>query len=154
VEGAAGTVVLDTDVLIDYLRGVRDAIAFVEGLRREGVELATTAINIFELAWGACKIGEAKLRDIYKLSRALRVLSLSEREALKAGEEMGYLESLGVPVDLRDVLVGVAARENGASVATGNVRHFRRIRGLAVIEYRRRQGALSARSSRQGVRLP
>ena len=131
------TVVLDTDVLIDYLRGLRSAAAFVEKLGREGVALATTAVNLFELAWGAYKLGEGRLRDVQKLAGALAVLSLSEREALKAGEEMGYLESLGAPVDLRDVLIGVIARENGASVATGNVRHFRRIRGLTVIEYRR-----------------
>jgi hypothetical protein len=28
--------------------------------------------------------------------------------------------------------------ENGASLDTGNAKHFRRIRGLTVIEYRRR----------------
>jgi predicted nucleic acid-binding protein len=137
VEGSAVTVVLDTDVLIDYLRGLRSAAAFVEKLGREGAALATTAVNLFELAWGAYKLGGGRLRDVQKLASALTVLSLSEREALKAGEEMGYLESLGAPVDLRDVLIGVIARENGASVATGNVRHFRRIRGLTVIEYRR-----------------
>jgi tRNA(fMet)-specific endonuclease VapC len=132
------TVVLDADVLIDYLRGLKSAVAFVEKLGREGVALATTAVNLFELAWGAYKLGGGRLRDVQKLAGALTVLSLSEREALRAGEEMGYLESLGAPVDLRDVLIGVIARENGASVATGNARHLRRIRGLAVIEYRRR----------------
>jgi predicted nucleic acid-binding protein len=141
VEGSAVTVVLDTDVLIDYLRGLKSAVAFVEKLSREGVVLATTAVNLFELAWGACKLGGGKLRDVQKLAGALTVLSLSEREALKAGEEMGYLESLGAPVDLRDVLIGVIARENGASLATGNAKHFKRIRGLTVIEYRRGRNA-------------
>jgi len=131
------TVVLDADVLIDYLRGLKGAVAFVEKLGREGVALATTAVNLFELAWGAYKLGGGRLRDVQKLAGALTVLSLSEREALRAGEEMGYLESLGAPVDLRGVLIGVIARENGASVATGNARHFRRIGGLTVIEYRR-----------------
>lgn len=137
MESPSGVVVIDSDVLIDYLRGLREARAFIEGLRRGGVRLATTAINIFELAWGAYKLGEARLRDVDRLSKALLVLSVTEREALKAGEEMGYLESLGVPVDLRDVLIGVTARENGAPVATGNVKHFKRVRGLKVIEYRR-----------------
>jgi len=143
MEGSAGgLVVIDSDVLIDYLRGLKEASTFVERLRKGGAKLATTAINIFELAWGACKLGEARLRDVHKLSKALTVLNLSEREALKAGEEMGYLESLGVPVDLRDILIGVTARENGASVATGNVKHFKKIRGLTVIEYKR--GKLAA----------
>ena len=141
MESSAGVVVIDSDVLIDYLRGLREARTFIEGLQRGGAKLATTAINIFELAWGAYKLGEARLKDVERLSKALLVLSVSEREALKAGEEMGYLESLGVPVDLRDILVGVTARENGASVATGNVRHFKRVRGLTVIEYKREKRA-------------
>jgi predicted nucleic acid-binding protein len=65
------------------------------------------------------------------------VLSLSSEEAIKAGEEMGYLELLGLRVDLRDVLIGVIAREHGAMVVTGNVGHFSRTRGLKVLEYRR-----------------
>jgi predicted nucleic acid-binding protein len=65
------------------------------------------------------------------------VLSLSSEEAIKAGEEMGYLELPGLRVDLRDVLIGVIAREHGAMVVTGNVRHSSGIRGLKVLEYRR-----------------
>jgi tRNA(fMet)-specific endonuclease VapC len=137
MEVSTGRVVLDTDVLIDFLRGLKGCINFVRGLKDGGMELATTSINIFELAWGAYKIDRAKVGEISNLSRVLRVLSLSEREALRAGEEIGYLESIGIPIDLRDILIGVIARENGASIATGNVKHFKRIRGLTVIEYKR-----------------
>jgi len=137
MEASTGKVVLDTDLLIDFLRGLKSSISFVKELRDGGMELTTTSINIFELAWGAYKIDRAKVGDVSNLSRVLRVLSLSEREALKAGEEIGYLESIGVPIDLRDLLIGVIARENGASIATGNVKHFKRIRGLTVIEYRK-----------------
>lgn len=59
------------------------------------------------------------------------------RRRLKLGRRWGYLELLGLRVDLRDVLIGVIAREQGAMVVTGNVRHFSRIRGLKVLEYRR-----------------
>jgi tRNA(fMet)-specific endonuclease VapC len=137
MEVSTGRVVLDTDVLIDFLRGLKGCINFVRGLKDGGMELATTSINIFELAWGAYKIDRAKVGEIFNLSKVLRVLSLSEREALRAGEEIGYLESIGMPIDLRDILIGVIARENGASIATGNVKHFKRIRGLTVIEYKR-----------------
>jgi predicted nucleic acid-binding protein len=50
---------------------------------------------------------------------------------------MGYLELLGLRVDLGDVLIGVIAREHEAMVVTGSVRHFSGIRGLKVLEYRR-----------------
>jgi predicted nucleic acid-binding protein len=95
VEGTAVTVVLDTDVLIDYLRGLKSAVALVEKLGREGVALATTAVNLFELAWGACKLGGGRLRDVQRLAEALTALGLSGREALRAGEEMCYLEPPG-----------------------------------------------------------
>jgi tRNA(fMet)-specific endonuclease VapC len=137
MEVSTGRVVLDTDVLIDFLRGLKGCINFVGELKDRGMELATTSINIFELAWGAYKIDRAKVGEISNLSKVLRVLSLSEREALRAGEEIGYLESIGMPIDLRDILIGVVARENGASIATGNAKHFKRIRGLTVIEYKR-----------------
>jgi predicted nucleic acid-binding protein len=133
----ARRVVLDSDVLIDFLRGVDESIKLIEDLRGKGVTLATTSINIFELAWGASKLGAGKLSHVRRLAKILEVLSLSREEAIKAGEEMGYLELLGLRVDLRDVLIGVIAREHGAMVVTGSVRHFSRIRGLKVLEYRR-----------------
>lgn len=128
-------VVLDTNVLIDLLRGREQAVSFIKGLRAEGAALATTSINIFELAWGAYR--QNRLRDVADLAKSLPVMPLGADEAIKAGEEMAYLQSLGQAVELRDVLIGVVARENGYAVATNNVRDFRRIRGLSIIEYRR-----------------
>ena len=86
---------------------------------------------------GAYKIGRVKIETISNLARALDVLSLSEKGGLEGWRGNGYLESIGVPIDLRDVLIGVVTRENGASIATGNAKHFKRIRGLTVIEYKR-----------------
>ena len=44
--------IIDSDVLIDALRGVRRANTTLARLVREGV-VATTAVNVFELASGA-----------------------------------------------------------------------------------------------------
>jgi predicted nucleic acid-binding protein len=89
MEAPARKVVLDTDVLIDFLRGSKSGVDFIKRLKTEGTELLTTSINIFELAWGAYKICSVKIETVSNLARALEVLSLSEREALRAGEEMG-----------------------------------------------------------------
>ena len=72
-----------------------------------------------------------------RLASRLLVLGLTVREALKAGEEAAYLESLGLAMDVRDLLIGIIARENGYAVATGNVKHFTGIRGLQVTRYER-----------------
>lgn len=64
-------------------------------------------------------------------------MALTFKEAIKAGEEMAYLASLGLIVDVRDLLIGIIARENNYAVATGNIKDFNRIRGLEVIVYKR-----------------
>ena len=133
--GEAGRVVLDTDVLVDFLKGVPRAVELVRGLREKGAALATTVVNIFELAWGAHRVGRA--RDVEGLADAMVVLSLTPREAVRAGEEAAYLSSIGLAIDVRDLLIGVIARENGYGVATGNLRHFTKIRGLTVVPYQR-----------------
>ncbi|MEM2057937.1 MAG: hypothetical protein QXO76_06805, partial [Thermoproteota archaeon] len=48
-------VIIDTDVLVDVLRGSEKVTKFVAGFERKGVALATTVINAFELYYGAYK---------------------------------------------------------------------------------------------------
>jgi len=131
-------VVLDTDIIVDFLRSKEEAVALVRKLREKGVTLATTVINLFELYWSAYKLGGIeKVRTIDKLSRTLTILPMSSHESKAAGEEIAYLESLGVIIDIRDLLIGIIAGENGYFVVTGNVAHSNRIRDLNVLEYRK-----------------
>jgi len=128
-------IVLDTDILIDFLKGRELAVDIIRGFLESRVRLATTVINIFELSWGAYRVG--RLRDVEELCDILEILNLTLREALKAGEEIAYLYSIGQPIDIRDLLIGVIARENGYSILTGNTKHLNKIRGLKVIPYHR-----------------
>ncbi len=130
-----GKVVVDTDVLIDYLRGRRPAVDELVRMMDQGVVLATTVVNIFELSWGAYRLG--RTREVEDLVEALTILDLTVREAVKAGEEIAHLTSIGQIIEIRDLLIGVMARENGYAVYTGNTKHFGMIRGLRVIPYRR-----------------
>lgn len=134
MEYPTSRVVVDTDVLVDFIRGKNQAVAKIRELVEAGTTLATTAVNVFELAYGAYRIG--RIRDVEGLVEALLVLSLSSREALKAGEEAAYLASIGRMIDIRDLFVGIIARENGYAVLTGNVEHFARIRGLKILSYK------------------
>jgi len=45
-------IVLDTDILIDFLKGRELAVDIIRGFLESRVRLATTVINIFELSWG------------------------------------------------------------------------------------------------------
>jgi predicted nucleic acid-binding protein len=54
--------------------------------------------------------------------------------ALRAGQIDGENQARGTRLPLSDLLIGVTALELGYSVATANVRHFRLIPGLPLIE--------------------
>ena len=45
-------IVLDTDILIDFLKGRELAVDIIRGFLESRVRLATTVINIFEPSWG------------------------------------------------------------------------------------------------------
>ncbi|PLJ77401.1 MAG: hypothetical protein B7L53_06675 [Thermofilum sp. NZ13] len=126
---------LDTDFLVEFLRGRSPAVTLMAKLRESGY-LATTVINAFELYWGAYKFNGKRAEDVRKLLRRMVVLNMDERIAEKAGEEIAYLEQMGLPVDVRDLFTGVISREHGYAIITGNEEHFKRIRGLSVINWR------------------
>ena len=128
--------VLDTDLLVEFLRGRSTAVSTVARLRESGT-LATTVINAFELYWGAYKLSYEKAKDVNRLLARLEVLSIDKKIAEKAGEEMAHLEKIGLPIGVRDLLIGVIAREHGYTVVTGNEEHFQRIRGLRVLNRRK-----------------
>ncbi len=130
----AGKVVVDTDVLVDFLRGKKYAVDKISKMIDSKVSLATTVVNVFELSWGAYRLG--RVREVEDLVEALMILSLKVEEAIKAGKEIAYLSSIGQTIEIRDLLIGIIARENGYAVLTGNVKHFKRIRGLEVIPYK------------------
>ena len=130
-------IVLDTDVLVDVLRGKKKAIEIVKRLRNERLDVATTVVNIFELSWGAYKLGGGKIRDVERLADTLTLLNFTYREAVKAGEEIAYLESIGLTIDIRDLLIGVITRENNYILMTGNMKQFRRIKDLKILPYKK-----------------
>jgi predicted nucleic acid-binding protein len=126
----AGGIVVDTDVLVSDLRGKTSTLRDLDG------EAATTVINAFELFHGAYKSREsrANLSAAKGLLASLRVLGLGIKAAERAGEVLAQLQKSGESVDIRDLLVGCIAREEGLSLLTNNVKHFRKIPGLRVVD--------------------
>ncbi len=129
-------VCLNTDVLIDLLRGRREAVEMVKSLE-ERCELATTAITLFELYYGAFKVGREKnVAAVRELARRLEVLELTEKAAELAGRIAAALERSGESLEFRDVLIAAIAVVNGVELCTGNVSHFGRLKrfGLKILE--------------------
>lgn len=121
---------LDSDVLIDYLRGSGPGLDLV---RRLGASLAfrVTAVTAFELA-----LGRSYLRDPTPVDALLAApcLMLTRGAALRAGAVFRELRSAGAQIEVRDAMQAGICLEAQVPLVTRNVRHFARVPGLQVTE--------------------
>ncbi|MEM0374445.1 MAG: type II toxin-antitoxin system VapC family toxin [Sulfolobaceae archaeon] len=125
---------LDSDILIDFLRGKERAVNYVESIRKSS-RLATTVINAFELYYGAYKYN----RDFEKLNeflQSMEILPFTLVEAKKAAEIEANLERRGEVVGLKDVLISSIVISNNCIIVTGNVKHFNKIQGVKVEDWK------------------
>ncbi len=125
---------LDSDILIDLLRGNTEITGIIRELE-EGFELATTSINIFELYYGAYKTKRVKNIDaVDELANSIEIYKLTEKSAKLSGKIVAELKSEGNAIDFRDALIAGIVVENDAILFTRNVRHFQRVQGLKLFE--------------------
>lgn len=129
-------VVIDTDILIDLLRNVKEVLEFIGDMERQGYTLSTTIINAFELYYGAyrSKRQAKNLASTRRLIKRLIILGISLKSAENAGRIYAELETRGQPIGLRDAMVGAIALTRGYALATRNIKHLQRIPGLTLIQ--------------------
>jgi tRNA(fMet)-specific endonuclease VapC len=126
----AGLVVVDTDLLIDYLRGRGTGTAVVRELIVAGT-LRLTAITGFELRVGTDFVDRRE--DILRLFRR-RTLPVTLPAALRAGEVAAELRGRGEPIGFADCLQAGVCLHHGLPLATRNRHHFERIEGLELVD--------------------
>jgi predicted nucleic acid-binding protein len=112
--------VLDSTVLIDYLRG-RPAVARVAGLIDAGDIAATTAINVEEIVRG---LQAAEVDAATDLFAGLEVFAIDAAAAWQAGDWRRGFAERGVTLWQADCLIAATAKVNGATLVTGNPKDF------------------------------
>ena len=126
--------VLDTDVCIEILRGNEKVIE-----RRQEVDddIATTWITASELAYGAEK-SNASSRNLTLVTEflgTLPILGLDVPSALEFGRCKARLERARMRIADADLLIAAITLANGASLVTGNRRHYARIENLRIEDW-------------------
>ncbi|MGH9156648.1 MAG: type II toxin-antitoxin system VapC family toxin [Acidimicrobiales bacterium] len=112
--------VLDSTVLIDYLRG-RGVVDRVDSALEAGEMLATTSVNVEEIVRGLRSGGEEPARLLFE---GLVVLDIGRREGWLAGEWRREAASKGTTLSQADCLIAATAWTAGARLATANVSDF------------------------------
>ena len=102
-------------------------------------EQATSSITLGELYYGARRLGAAgealALRIQETLARSLVVLPFDAPAAVRYGALRAELEAAGTPIGDADTRIAAIALEHGLVLVSGNLRHFRRVPGLAVEDW-------------------
>jgi tRNA(fMet)-specific endonuclease VapC len=126
----AGLVVVDTDLLIDFLRGAGPGAKLVRELIFDH-RLRVTAITAFELRVGADFL--ARRDEILRLMRS-RTFPLDTGSALRAGEVAAALRGAGQDIGLADCLQAGICLNFNLPFATRNTKHFTRVPGLRLLD--------------------
>lgn len=126
----ADLVIVDTDLLIDYLRGKGEGARLVRTLIREH-RLRVTAVTAFELRLGADFL--PRRDDILRLLRG-RAFPLDLASALRAGEIAAALQQKGEGIGFADCLQAGTCLRYDIPLATRNRKHFGRVHGLRLVE--------------------
>lgn len=111
---------LDSTVLIDYLRG-RPAVQRVRALHEAGETVVTSAINAEEIVRGLREPEQEAARALFA---GLAVLPVTERDAWRAGTWRREHAARGRALWPADCLIAAAALHAGARLATGNPKDF------------------------------
>lgn len=118
--------VLDSDVLVDYLRGAGLGHDLVRSLLRAS-GYRVTAVTAFELA-----LGRSYRRDPRAVHTLLAapILTLTRTAGLRGGSLLQELRERGEPIDVRDAMQAGICLEAGAQLITRNTSHFARVPDL------------------------
>ncbi len=99
-----------------------------------------SAIGLTELVHGIYRAQTPQARArresfIYELLDDVDVYPYTKDTALLAGKIDGEQQERGITIPFSDLLIGATALVHGYSVLTVNVRHFRLIPGLSILQF-------------------
>jgi len=121
-----GPLLIDTDVLIDYLRGQDEAVAFLKRTRRT---LRVSAATLAELFVGVREGAEREVLD--RFLGLLEVVDITQDIARQAGlwrRDFGRSHGTG----LVDALIAASAEASGSELATLNDKHYPMLKSVLV----------------------
>ena len=121
---AGSILLLDTDVLVDFLRGHRKAVAFVNA---RSARIILSSIVVAELYAGVR--GDREQAALEALVSLFRVVPVSGEIAKTGGlYKRDYGKSHGV--GLADAILAATAEAENAELKTLNTKHYPMLKGL------------------------
>jgi predicted nucleic acid-binding protein len=123
-DGMPKPLLIDTDVMVDFLRGNPKAVALV---KTHSTRIILSAIVVAELYAGVR--GDKELQTLDSLISLFRIIPVSPELARQGGLfKNEYTKSNGI--GLADAIIAASAKAEQAELATLNVKHYPMFKGL------------------------
>ncbi|GAB4401738.1 MAG: hypothetical protein OHK0052_25140 [Anaerolineales bacterium] len=122
-------ILLDTDVMIDVLRGYEPAIAWLQSIQDE--EIGLPGLVVMELLQG-CKNAQEQ-RKLQKQIKAISVFWATEQDCMRAMTSYAAFH-LSHQLGILDSLIGETAIGLGAQLATFNLKHYQALNALRTLQ--------------------
>jgi predicted nucleic acid-binding protein len=112
---------LDSSAVIDWLNGRKGAVDTLPDLVESGHTLALNAISVAEVYSG---LGDDERAFADRLLEAVEYWEIDQASALQAGAFRYQFARHGITLAVADVLLAAHAIQLGATLVTGNIKHF------------------------------
>lgn len=122
-------ILLDTDVIIDFLRNGIDNSNVFNDVKNKKVQASVSVITSFELYNGALLSPnpKQKLEDLNIMLGSVEVISFDNTQSYVASKIYAYLVKRGIRLEMRDILIASCAISKNMKILTNNKKHFNRI---------------------------
>lgn len=121
--------ILDSDILISFLRNNKKAVQYIKNLIEKKSILKTTIINVAELYSGVYRSSNVarEIRILEAFLESFEILGIDLKSAITYGQISADLHKRGTPVGVMDELIASIALHNKELLVTGNPQHFDQI---------------------------
>ena len=126
-----GSICVDTDIVIDYLRGKHENQKILPAII-EKYNVHISPISVYELYYGGYYSG--KLKPVEDVLAMMNTFDWTLEDSKKSAQLHASLSKAGEALSVKDVLIGGLCLSRSVPLITRNVEHFKRIKGLKVID--------------------
>lgn len=124
---------LDTNVIIEVLRGNDEIITKIESIGQENCYISE--ITLAELLYGAVRGNNPKnFLDVELIEQEFDVLAIRPAY-MQYAKTRNQLRQKGTPIDHMDLFVASVAMHNDMTLVSHNLKHFIRIEGLKLTDW-------------------
>lgn len=123
-------IVVDTDVIIDYLKKRQPGAEFLKkAYLKYGIHV--TSITVYELLYGVQKNSKENL--INRLLKYVTVIPFDDAAAKRAAAIHYALRSKGIDIGVKDSFIAGICDAHNMPLLTRNIAHFKRIPSIKLI---------------------